>query len=76
MERIVIQVADDTAKRWRTASPELRESIEQEMDIRMAKKLMANSKEEFQKFLDEIRRKVKERGLTEEILQDILNEDV
>ncbi|HZJ21226.1 MAG TPA: hypothetical protein VFD35_12860 [Pricia sp.] len=75
MERIVIQVADDTAKKWRTASPELRETIEQELDIRIAKKLMANSKEEFQKFLDEIRLKVKDRGLTEEILPDILNED-
>ena len=75
MERIVIQVNNDTAKKWRTASPELRDSIEQELDIRMAKKLMANSDGEFQKFLDEIRLKVKERGLTEEILQEILNED-
>jgi len=75
MERIVIEVDALTAKRWRLASEEKRKKIAQKIDVRLAKGLMADSKEEFKKFLDEIGKTMEERGLTEEILQDILNED-
>jgi hypothetical protein len=75
MERIVIEVADATAKKWRTSSRKRREEISQEIEIRLAKKLMANSKEDFIAFLDEVGETMRQRGLTEEILNEILNED-
>lgn len=75
MGRIVIEVADDTAKRWKLSSLEKRERIEQMMNIRLTKELMRDSPEEFKKFLDEIGKTMEERGLTEEILQEILCED-
>jgi len=75
MERIVIEVNDDTAKKWRLSSQQLRNKISQQINIRLAKELMADSKEEFKQFLDEVGETMKERGLTEDILQDILKED-
>ena len=75
MERIVIEVTDETAKKWKMISPELRDTISQRLNIRLAKELMSNSKEEFKKFLDHVSNTAKERGLTEEILQDILKDD-
>lgn len=75
MERIVIEVGDATAKKWRSSSPEIREEIAQKIDIRLAKELMVDSKEEFKLFLDEIGATLQQRGLTEETLNDILNDN-
>ena len=75
MERIVIEVGDATAKRWRASSRKRREQISQEIEIWLAKKLMADSKENFMEFLDEVGETMRQRGLTEEILNEILNED-
>ena len=75
MERIVIEVADATAKKWRASFRKRREEISQEIEIRLAKKLMANSKEDFIAFLDEVGETMRQRGLTEEILNDILKEN-
>lgn len=75
MERIVIEVDDATAKKWRSSSKKLRDEISQQINLRMAKKLMVDSKEEFKQFLNEVGETMKERGLTEDILQDILRED-
>lgn len=75
MERIVIEVADVTAKKWKSSSPKLREEIAQKIDIRLAKELMVDSKEEFKLFLDEISATLQERGLTEDSLNDILKDN-
>jgi hypothetical protein len=75
MKRIVIEVADVTAQKWRLSSQQLRDKISQQINIKLAKELMADSKEEFKRFLDEVGETMKERGLTEDILQDILKED-
>ncbi len=75
MERIVIEVANATAKKWRLASQQLRDEISERINIRLAKELMAGSKEEFKQFLDEVGETMKERDLTDDILQDILKED-
>lgn len=75
MERIVIEVEDATAKKWRLSSQQLRDKISQRINIRLAKELMSDSEEEFKRFLDEVGKTMKERGLTEDILQDILKED-
>ena len=75
MERIIIEVADATAKKWRMSSQQLRDKISQRINIRLAKELMADSKEEFTQFLDEVGSTMQERGLTEDILKDILKDD-
>ena len=75
MGRIVIEVADVTAKRWRMSSQQLRDKISQRIDIKLAKELMADSKDEFKQFLDEVGATMRERGLTEDILKDILKDD-
>ena len=75
MERIVIEVADATAKKWKSSSPKLREEIAQKIDIHLAKELMIDSKEEFKLFLDEISATLQERGLTEDSLNDILKDN-
>lgn len=75
MERIVIEVTDDIAKKWRLSSPETKEKITQRMKIRLMKELLKENKEELFKAMDRIAHTAKENGLTEEILQEILAED-
>jgi phosphotransacetylase len=75
MERIVIEVSEETAKKWRLSSPEKRERISQRMNIRLNQELLKDSPDDFKKFLDEIGKTMEERGLTEKILQEILAEN-
>jgi hypothetical protein len=75
MERIVIEVADATARQWRFSSPKRKMEIAKKIEIKLAKELMADSKENFKLFLDEISATMESRGLTQEILDDILKDD-
>ncbi|MGC4129876.1 MAG: hypothetical protein QM564_10090 [Bergeyella sp.] len=74
MERIVLEVSNETARKWRISSQKRKERITQEIDLKLAKEL-SDSQEEFLEFLTNMRKTMKERGLTEEILQEILNDD-
>lgn len=74
MERIVIEVDEATAKKWRLSSQKRRNRVSQQVNITLAKEL-ADSKEDFIQYLDELRSTMKERGLTEEILEEILNDE-
>ena len=74
MGRIVIEVDDDTAKKWRLSSQKRKNKVSQQVNITLAKEL-ADSKEDFLQYLDELRTKMKERGLTEEILEKILKDE-
>lgn len=74
MERIVIEVDDATAKKWRLSSQKRRNRVSQQVNITLAKEL-ADSKEDFLQYLDELRNTMKERGLTEEILEEILKDE-
>ena len=75
MERIVIEVADEIAKKWRLSPQGKKEKISQIMDVQLTKELTRDSPEEFKKFLDEVGKTMDERGLTEEKLQEILEGD-
>lgn len=75
MEKIVIEVDEAIGKKWRLSSQEQKQRLSQEISIRLGKKLMADSKEEFKTFLNEIGATMQQRGLTEEALQEILKED-
>jgi len=74
MERIVLEVDDRLAKAWREASLEKRKEINNKISVRIGKELFAYSKEDFQLYLNELRNKMTERGLTQETLDEILNE--
>ena len=74
MERIVIEVDDATAKKWRLLSQKGRNRVSQQVNITLAKEL-ADSKEDFLQYLNELRSTMKERGLTEEILAEILKDE-
>lgn len=75
MEQIIIEGGDASAKTWRTSSRKRRDEISQEIKIRMTKKLIADSKEEFMAFLHEAGETMRQRGLTEDMPNEILNED-
>lgn len=74
MEKIVLEVDDILAKAWREASIEKRKEINKKISVRIGKELFDYSKVEFQKYLDELRNKMAGRGLTQEKLDEILNE--
>lgn len=75
MERIVIEVADETAKKWRLASAKYKKEISEKIDEGINKVLTVNSMQNFMAYLDELGKKMKERGLTEEALNDILKDN-
>ncbi len=74
MERIVLEVDDRLAKAWWNASLEKRKEINNKMSVRIGKELFEYSKDDFRQYLNELRSKMAERGLTEETLDEILNE--
>ena len=75
MERIIIEVEDATAKKWRNVSPkiksELEKSFEKQIDELSEKVKEAN----FENLLKIVREEAAKNGLTEEILQQLLNEE-
>jgi hypothetical protein len=75
MERIVIEVDDATAKKWKESSPEVKKEIgfsfqnlfdETSREIKIA---------QFESLLDKASDEAERNGLTEEILQKLLNEE-
>lgn len=74
MERIVLEVDDKVAKAWREASSEKRKEINNKVSVQIGKELFSYSKEDFTAYLNELRNKMAERGLTQETLDEILNE--
>lgn len=75
MERIVIEVDEAIAKKWRLASSEFKKEVSEQISESIRKILDDNRKKHFLEYLDELGKKMKERGLTQEILDDILKDD-
>lgn len=75
MERIILEVDSATAEIWRKISPELRRSMEKMFRIKMGILSKKDKEAAFEKLLDEARKEAAENGLTEEILEQLLNED-
>ncbi|WP_295672948.1 hypothetical protein [uncultured Mucilaginibacter sp.] len=75
MERIVLEVDDKVAKAWRDASSDKRKDISNKINIRMSKELFEYDKAAFLQYLDGLRNEMAERGLTQEILDDILKDE-
>ena len=75
MERIALEVDDRVAKAWKEAPVEKRRDIANKMNIRITKELFDYDKESFMQYLEQLRSNMAERGLTQEILDDILKDE-
>lgn len=75
MERIVLEVNNSTAKKWRSASNELRTKLNKFMDEQLAKILENNRNVDTIQFFNELRTEMAEKGLTQEALDDILKDE-
>jgi hypothetical protein len=75
MERIVIEVDDKTAKAWRNTSAKLRGKIEKNLEQVLNDSLKKTKEANFELHLEEIRAEAAKNGLTEEILEKLLNEE-
>jgi hypothetical protein len=73
MERIVIEVDDNLAKAWQRASDTTKKSVGNKINQAIAKELVASPTEEYLSFLKSTRTEMKEKGLTEEGLDNILS---
>ncbi|WP_114752543.1 hypothetical protein [Pleomorphovibrio marinus] len=75
MERIVLEVDDMVAKAWKAASSKKKKEISIAVEAQVCKQLMKDSTEDYIQFLEELREKMAQRGLTQEILDEILKDE-
>ena len=73
MERIVLEVDDQVAKNWRYSSEVKRQEVNNAVN-KILQAAFENEKDtDFITFVKEVQNKAADRGLTENILNDILN---
>lgn len=75
MERIIIEVDDETAKTWKDVSPKIKGQIEKNIEKQIAILSRGVKEDEFFDLLDKISEEAVKNGLTEEILEKLLNEE-
>lgn len=75
MERIVIEVADATAKKWRNVSPKIKTHLEKSFEKQIDDVLEKVKEHDFEMLLKKAREEAANNGLTEEALQQLLNEE-
>ncbi|MBS1531116.1 MAG: hypothetical protein JSU01_12475 [Bacteroidetes bacterium] len=75
MERIVLEVGDKTAKAWRNASAKLRNEIGKTIEQLLSASLSNTKEANFELLLKDARQEAAKNGLTEEILNKLLNEE-
>ena len=75
MERIVIEVDDVTAKKWQEASPEIQIRLGKKFQYLMEMISREIKEAHFEALLDKASDEAASNGLTEEILQQLLNEE-
>jgi len=74
MERIVLEVDDQVAKNWRHSSEKKRQEVNSTINKMLQIAFKRKGDDDFIQFIKEVQDKAAERGLTEDILNDILNE--
>jgi hypothetical protein len=74
MERIVLEVDDQVAKNWRYSSEKKRREVNEAINKMLEIAFRRKEDDDFIQFVKEVQDKAAERGLTEDILNDILNE--
>ncbi len=75
MERILLEVDDETAKAWRNTSPRLRAQIGKNLEQMLTYSLSKTKEENFELLLQDARNETAKNGLTEDILNQLLNEE-
>jgi hypothetical protein len=75
MERIIIDVQAATAAKWRTASFQLKREIGSLMDKQISTIMDKREEKDILPFLNELRAEMMEKGLTQDILDDILKDE-
>jgi hypothetical protein len=75
MERIVLEVNDQTAKAWRNTSAKLRTQIGKNLEQILADSLSKTREANFELLLQEARKEAAKNGLTEEVLAALLNDE-
>lgn len=74
MERIVLEIDSDTAKKWQNASLEKRKKLSNSL-AQIISRTLKEKDEDFWLFVDRISQKATEKGMTEEKLAQLLNEE-
>jgi hypothetical protein len=74
MDRIVVEVDDIAARKWRYASEEKKLELNNAIN-RIIKKAFDKNDESFEQFLYNVSKTAEANGLTEEILNKLLNEE-
>jgi hypothetical protein len=72
-DQITIQVDAEAAQAYRAASEEERRKIDSLLNLKL--RSATRSQVSLKTYMDEISRRAKERGLTPEILESLLNEE-
>lgn len=75
MERIVLEVNENTARKWRTASFQLRSQLNKFIGKQLDEILDKSEPEDSIRFFNELRVEMKDKGLTQEILDEILRDE-
>ncbi len=73
MKQIVIEVDNKLAKVWKDASEQTKKIIGNKINISLARELITNPQNGYVDFLINLRAEMKQKGLTQEKLDDILN---
>jgi hypothetical protein len=74
MERIILEVDDQVAKNWRYSSEKKRKEVNNTINTMLQIAFKKKEDSDFTQFIKELQEKAAERGLTEDILNSILNE--
>jgi len=75
MERIVIEVDDKIARAWQRAPETKRKEVGNKINQVIARDFIENPTDKYLSFLSETRTQMKEKGLTQEGLDNILNNE-
>ena len=75
MERIILEVDEKTARAWRNTSAKLRTQIGKNLEQILTDSLSKTKEANFELLLQDARKEAAKNGLTEEILEQLLNEE-
>ena len=75
MGKIVLEVDEATAKKWQEASPEIKKGLGKKIENLLDKVSYEIKVANFEALLDKASDEAARNGLTEEILQKLLNEE-
>ena len=75
MERIILEVNSELAKAWRKSPLQFREKVEKDIEMRIAEKIREAEKNDFFQLVDKVQKNAAERGMNQETLERLLNEE-